>query len=84
MVTICLRMGKVKTTIYLDDAAYRRLKQRAEREGTSAAELIRAAVTGFLAETSPEDRPRSFGLGRSGTGDLAERAEEFLEDLAES
>jgi len=74
-------MGKVKTTIYLDDAEYRRLKRRAERDGTSAAELIRVALSDFLSSESSEDRPRSFGLGRSGTSDLSERAEELLDDF---
>ena len=77
-------MGKVKTTIYLDDDEYRRLKRRAERAGTSAAELIRAAVTDFLRGESTEDRPRSFGLGRSGSGDLSERAEELLDGFGRS
>jgi hypothetical protein len=77
-------MGKVKTTIYLDDAEYRRLKRVAERERTSAAELIRAAVSAFLRDAPGEGRPRSFGLGRSGTGDLSDRAEELLDDFGAS
>jgi hypothetical protein len=81
---IYCRMGKVKTTVYLDDAEYRRLKRLAERKGTSAAELIRAAVTDLLGDASAEDRPRSIGLGRSGVDDLSERTEELLDSFGAS
>ena len=84
MAAIYSSMGRVKTTIYLDDAEYRRLKRLAEQERTSAAELIRAAVSSFLLRTADEDRPRSIGLGRSGEGDLSERVEEFLGEFGES
>ena len=84
MAAIYSGMGKVKTTIYLDDAEYRRLKRIAEGRGTSAAELIRSAVSDFLSDRFTEDRPRSFGLGSSGAGDLSERAEELLDGFGES
>lgn len=84
MAAIYCEMSKVKTTIYLEEAEYRRLKRIAERQDTSAAELIRAAVSTFLSDTADEDRPRSLGLGRSGEGDLAERAEQLLDGFGVS
>ena len=84
MAAIYSSMGKVKTTIYLDDADYRRLKRLAEREHTSAAELIRAAVSALLDRRPDVIRPRSIGLGRSGDGSLSERTEELLDGFGES
>ena len=77
-------MPTVKTTVYLDAAEYRRLKALAAREGRSAAELIRAAVSEY-ARTRTEPRlPRSLGVAASGDGTLAERSEDLLEGMGES
>lgn len=84
MAAICSGMGRVKTTVYLDDAEYRRLKRLAEQRSTSAAELIREAVSHLLRAPGEDHRPRSFGLGRSGSGDLSERSEELLRDFGAS
>lgn len=67
-----------KTTVYLDSAAYRRLKALAREQNRSAAELVREAVAEYARRHGAGGRPRSVGLGRSGRGDLSERAEELL------
>ena len=70
-----------KTTVYLDAAAYRRLKQIARAEGRSAAELVREAVTVYADQHPTVVVPASIGAGRSGKGDLSERAEELLDGM---
>ena len=67
-----------KTTVYLEAADYRRLKAIANREGRTAAALVREAVAAYVSRRRPADRPASIGAARSGRGDLSERAEELL------
>jgi predicted transcriptional regulator len=69
----------MKTTIYLNDDDYRRLQQLARSRGRPAAELVREAVAEYARKHAPARRPRSIGAGRSGRGDLSERAEDLLE-----
>lgn len=68
-----------KTTVYLDDAAYRRLKLLARERRRPAAELVREAVAEYVRRHAPSRRPRSLGAGHSGHPDLGERAEELLD-----
>lgn len=68
----------IRTTVYLDAADYRRLKALARREDRSAAELVREAVSQYASRRGDRTVPRSVGAGRSGLGDLSERAEELL------
>ena len=75
---------KMKTTVYLEDSEYRRLKRLAESEGRSAAELIRAAVSEYADRHASPALPRSLGIGRSGDPDFAARSEEALEGLGSS
>lgn len=70
-----------KTTVYVPEAEYERLKALARLQGRPAAELIREAVAGYARRNAPRLRPRSLGAGRSGRGDLSERAEELLTGL---
>jgi hypothetical protein len=74
----------VRTTVYLDAEAYRRLQRLAERRGKPAAELIREAVSEYALRAAPAQRPASIGSGRSGRRDLAERADELLDGFGES
>jgi hypothetical protein len=67
-----------KTTLYLPEADYRRLKELARREGRAAAELVREAVAEYASRHGAGRLPRSLGAGRSGRGDLSERAESLL------
>jgi len=73
----------VKTTVYLDGAAYRRLKAIARAQGRTAAELVREAVAQYAARATQVARPSSVGAGRSGRSDLSERAEELLAGIGE-
>jgi hypothetical protein len=70
-----------KTTLYLSEADYRRLKALARRDGRAAAELVREAVAEYARRRGSARLPRSLGAGRSGRGDLAERAESLLEGI---
>lgn len=67
-----------KTTIYLDEADYRRIKALARAQGRAAAELIREAVAEYAGRHVAPRMPRSVGIGHSGRGDISERAEELL------
>ncbi len=73
-----------KTTVYLDAEDYRSLQRLAQKEGRSAAELVREAVAEYAARRRPAALPVSLGVGHSGMGDLSERAEELLSGLGES
>ena len=82
MVTSYLvEMPTVKTTVYLDAGDYRRIKAIAGAEGRSTAELIRSAVSQYIASRGRAALPTSLGAGRSGEGSLSERAEDLLDDL---
>ncbi len=78
----------IRTQIQLEEAQYRALKERAARQRTSVAELIRRAVRAWLetsAEVSEEERRRraiaAAGQFRSGLGDLAEKHDEYLAQI---
>jgi hypothetical protein len=68
-----------KTTVYLDGADYQRLKVLARRQGRKPAELVREAVARYARRGAPV--PRSLGAGRSGKGNLSERAEALLQGM---
>lgn len=72
-----------RTTVYLDREDFARLKTIAQREGRRPATLIREAVAEYTARRQPMSLPRSLGAGRSGRGDLSERAEELLAGLGD-
>lgn len=68
-----------KTTVYLDDADYRRLKTLAGAQGRPAAALVREAVALYVAERAGVARPTSIGVARSGRSDLSESVDELLD-----
>lgn len=70
-----------KTTVYLNSTDYERIKAIARVEGRSAADLVREAVAQYARRHGSRLRPRSLGSGRSGRGDLAERAEDLLDGM---
>src|SRR5256886_16933066 len=74
-------MATTKTTVYLTAADYRRLKALARATDRTTAELVREAVAEYARRHAPGARPKSLGPGRSGRGDVAERAEELLRGL---
>ena len=67
-----------KTTVYLPEAEYRRLRSIARAQKRTAAALVREAVSQYARRHRRRLRPRSVGAGRSGRGDLSERPEELL------
>ncbi len=67
-----------KTTLYLPEAEYRVLKALARQQLRPAAELVREAIIEYAARHGGRRRPASLGIGRSGRGDLGEKAEELL------
>lgn len=75
--------NRQKTTVYLDSEDYVRLKRIARHRGETPAALIREAVAEYGRRHASRALPRSLGAGRSGLGDLSERAEELLAGLGE-
>lgn len=65
-----------KTSIYVEDEIDRALSQRAEREGTTKAALIREALRAAAAE-SMQVKPRARGAFE-GPADLAENVDDHL------
>jgi len=74
-------MAVTKTTVYLFADDYRRLKALARTTRRTTAELVREAVAEYAQRHAPGVRPASVAAGRSGRGDVAERAEELLRGL---
>lgn len=70
-----------KTTVYLPAADYRRLKAMARKQNRTAAQLVRDAVAQYARSGRGRVKPRSLGAGRSGRGNLSERAEELLRGM---
>jgi hypothetical protein len=70
-----------KTTVYMDEETYRRLKQIARVERRAPAEMIREAVAEYTLRHAPRRKPRSVGAFKSGRPDLAQRADELLADF---
>jgi hypothetical protein len=71
----------VKTTLYLDEATDRALKQLARAQQRSQAEVIREVLDAFAArEGAPP--PKGIGAYHSGRSDVAERAEDLLRQAA--
>jgi predicted transcriptional regulator len=67
-----------KTTVYLADGDYRRLKAIAREQNRATAQLVRDAIAEFARRHGRRARPRSLGIARSGRRDLSERTEELL------
>jgi hypothetical protein len=61
-----------RTTITLDVETRTRLRRIAAERGISMAALIREAIDTTIEEHAP--RPRSLGVGASGTPDTARRS----------
>jgi predicted transcriptional regulator len=54
-----------KTTVYIPNATRRALQEEGRRSGRSQAELIREALTDYLARR-PRPLPRSLGIAADG------------------
>ncbi len=75
---LCHMKPQAKTTVYLDLDDYERLKQLARSQGRAAALLVREAIAQYVARPAGVAAPASLGIGRSGGGDVSERAESLL------
>ena len=71
----------VKTTVYIEPDTALAIRQMAEAQRRSQAELIRDALTAY---TRQARRPALPGVGESDSGhsDTSERADEILKDAA--
>ncbi len=78
---VCHMSKPTRTTVYLDGDDYESLKRLARLRGQSAAMLVREAVARYVAAPSGAAGPTSIGIGRSGRGDLSDRAESLLEGM---
>ncbi len=72
-----------KTTIYLDEADYRRLKAMARAQGRPSAQLVREAVALYVTSHAATVRPASIAAGHSGRRNLSERTDELLTGFGE-
>ena len=70
-----------KTTVYLSADQKRSLARAAQAEGRSEADLIREGIDTVTARHRVAEP--TIPLFDSGSGDLAERADEFLEGFGE-
>jgi hypothetical protein len=70
--------AKTRTTVYLEPVEYARIKEMAKPRGQTPAALIREAISEYTGRAATPARPRSIGIGRSGRGDVSERADEYL------
>lgn len=61
-----------RTTLSLDETTRRRLRRLAAERGVSMATLIREAIDEKVDRLAP--KPRSLGIGASGTPDTARRS----------
>ncbi len=71
-----------KTTIYLDEKIYEKIRRLAHATGRTQAMIIREALVAYQAG-GKRRLPSSIGAGASGTPDLSDRAEELLEGFGE-
>ncbi len=71
-----------KTTVYLDESTYARLKRIAKAQGRPTASLVREAVMEYAARHDTRRRPKSIGAFRSKRRNLSERAEDLLNGFA--
>ena len=76
-------MKTIKTTVYLNEADYRKLKSLAADEGRPAAELVREAVAEYAARGTERPWPRSIGIMNSGDPHFAENDEDYLDGFGE-
>jgi hypothetical protein len=74
----------LKTTVYLDEADYRRLKAIARADGRTPAELVREAVADYARRHGKRRLPKSLGAGKGRRDDVGERAEELLRGFGRS
>ncbi len=65
-----------RTTVFVPDEVDARLRQIAERRGTTVAEVTREALEQYVGRR----RLRAAGAGRSGSSDVSSRIDEILRE----
>jgi predicted transcriptional regulator len=70
-----------RTTLYLDEDLRRRVRALAQATNRTQARVIREALLAYT--SAGRAAPRSLGMGASGAGDVADRAEELLTGFGE-
>lgn len=76
----------LRTTVYLDEKTIFALRQLANAQNRSQAEIIRDALVTYINQVKPRKRPLIAGIGayRSGRNDISENAEELLSQAAKN
>ena len=74
----------LKTTVYLNEGDYRKLKTIAREAGRPPAELVREAVSEYARRHGRRRLPKSLGAGRGKSDDGGSRAEELLAGFGRS
>ena len=72
-----------RTAVYLDREEFSRIEYLAQSQGRLSSDLIREAVSEYVARHRSASAPLSLGVGSSGAGDLSERAEDLLRGFGE-
>ncbi len=68
-----------RTTIFADEDVLAALREIAQKEGVSIAELVRKALKRFIADQQKDRKLLSIlGIGQSGRTDISERFEELV------
>ncbi len=68
-----------RTTIFADEDVLAALREIAQKEGVSIAELVRKALKRFIADHQKDRKLLSIlGIGQSGRTDISERFEELV------
>jgi predicted transcriptional regulator len=70
-----------RTTVFADDEVLGALQAIARRRGVTLSEVTREALAAYVARSGRKRKPLTLAaIGRSGRKDVAERAEEFLQE----
>ena len=75
-----MSMNSDRTTISLPSGLNRRIRALAMAEHRSVSSIMREALEAYLEGMEPPGMPSFAGVGASGVGDVAERAEELLRE----
>jgi|WetSurMetagenome_2_1015567.scaffolds.fasta_scaffold258098_2 hypothetical protein len=70
-----------RTTVFADDEVIGALQAIARRRGVTLSEITREALAAYVTRQQRRRKPLTLtGIGCSGRRDVAERAEELLEE----
>lgn len=77
---ICNMYAMRRTSLFLDDGVQRHLRQLARKRGTSVAQLVREALSLYIARAAAPAAalPSVAGRFSSGTEDTSDRVDDLL------